>query len=280
RWVYPYIRAYDETHGAYIFQGGNPLVDSLYSINVANGSIISNPYFSPSGTGAREPKYDNTKDTLYGLYWNNSLSEFFLAWINPLTGLYTQIGTTPIAGLSGTSQGETAYDEVNHRYFALDNTQLFCIDATNGNLISNPILSSSPNGQLIHFWYDNSTNTLYGLMQTIGITPQLCYLVSINTSTGVMTTVGSGTTFGSGGGSSAIDRTNQRYMYTYSTGGSSFHIVTLDIATGNVIANKLLPLCNGDNIHSIAFDNVKGKLYGIQWDADTTMGPLIVNSPT
>src|SRR6185312_5622388 len=175
RWVYPYIRAYDETHGAYIFQGGNPLVDSLYSINVANGSIISNPYFSPSGTGAREPKYDNTKDTLYGLYWNNSLSEFFLAWINPLTGLYTQIGTTPIAGLSGTSQGETAYDEVNHRYFALDNTQLFCIDATNGNLISNPILSSSPNGQLIHFWYDNSTNTLYGLMQTIGITPQLCY---------------------------------------------------------------------------------------------------------
>lgn len=102
--------------------------------------------------------------------------------------------------------------------------------------------------------------------------PQFCYLVSINTTTGVLTTIGNEPTFGIGGGSSAIDRINQGYIYVYSTGGSTFYIATLDIATGNVISNKLLPLGSGDNIHSIAFDNIRGKLYGIQWDADGTCG--------
>lgn len=275
--VFPYVRAYDETNGAYIFQGGASLVDHLYSIDVTNGSIISNPYFAPSGSSVREPKYDNIKDTLYGLYWNSSLSQFFLASINPTTGIYTQVGTIPIMGLGGISQGATAYDEINHRYFALQNNQLFSIDASNGNLISNPILNTASGEQLLHFCYNNSLNILYGLLQNSNT--QICYLVSINTISGVMTKIGNGSLFGIGGGSSSIDKIHQRYMYIYTTGGSTYYITNIDIATGNIIANKLIPLSNGDNIHSIAFDNIKGKLYGIQWDANTTTN-IIENGET
>src|ERR1035437_7228236 len=88
-WIFPYIRGYDETHGAYIFQGGASLVDHLYSIDVTNGSTISNPSFAPNGSSTRQPKYDNSQHTLYGLYWNNSLQQFFFASINPVTGLNT-----------------------------------------------------------------------------------------------------------------------------------------------------------------------------------------------
>ncbi len=278
-WVFPYIRAYDETHSAYIFQGGASLVDHLYSIDVTNGSIISNPYFAPSGSSVREPKYDNIKDTLYGLYWNSSLSQFFLASINPTTGIYAQVGTIPILGLGGISQGSTAYDEINHRYFALQNNQLFSIEASNGNLISNSTLNLLPGEQLLHFCYNNSANILNGLLQNSNT--QICYLVSINTTTGVITKIGNGNFLGAGGGSSSIDKINQRYIYIYTTGGSNYYITTLDISTGNVIANKSIPLSTGDNIHSIAFDNIKNKLYGIQWDADALAPPpcqITVNS--
>ena len=37
----------------------------------------------------------------------------------------------------------------------------------------------------------------------------------------------------------------------------------MDIAYGNIISNKLIPLSSGSNIHSISFDNIKSKFYGI-----------------
>ena len=265
-WVYPYIRGYDETHGTYIFQGGASLVDHLYSVDVTNGSIIYNPYFSPSGTGARELKYDNTNDSLYGLYWDSSLSQFFIASVNSSTGLCTHITSNPIVGLTSTAQGATAFDDIHHRYFTLQNNQLFSIDALSGNLISSPALIFSSGDQLIHFCYNNTLDTLNGLIQNSNT--QLCYVAYINTMTGAIAKVGSGTTFGFGGGSSTIDRINQRYIYAYTAGGSIFYITTVDIVTGNVISNKLIPLGSGDNIHSISFDNIRGKLFGIQWDSD------------
>ena len=274
-WVYPYIRGYDETHGTYIFQGGASLVDHLYSIDVTNGSIISNPYFAPFGTSVREPKYDDTKDSLYGLYWNSSLSQFFLASINPVTGLYTTINTTPIAGLTSTFQGGTAYDAINHRYFVVDNNQLFSINSANGTLISSPNILLGSGEQLLHFCYNNSLNVVNGLIQNSN-TPQLCYLISINITTGVVTRIGNGFPFGIGGGSSTIDKINQRFIYTYTTGGSTFYVTTVDIASGNVISNKLIPLDPSDNIHSIAYDNVKHKLFGIQWDADKIINTTVI----
>lgn len=264
-WVYPYVRAYDETHGVYIFQGGTTIVDHLYSIDVANGSVISAPYFPPSGSSVREIKYDNSKDTLYGLYWDSTLQQFFLASVNRISGIHSQVSSNPVLGLSGTMQGFSAYDDINHRYFTLETKQLFTINTSTGSLISSTALNLTASEQLLHFCYNSASNVLNGLMQDSNT--QLCYLVSINTATGAVTKIGNATAYGIGGGSSAIDTLNQRYLYTYTTGGSDFFIVTANIKTGNIISNKQILLNGGDNIHSIAFDNVKGKLFGIQWDA-------------
>lgn len=266
-WVLPLIRTYDENHGIYIFQGGLTIVDHLYSINVTNGSIIYNPSYSQNL--AREFKYDHTNDSLYGLYWNNSSSSFFMASISPSTGLITSISNHSIPGLGGTIQGATAYDDTNHRYFAMSGNQLFSIDAISGTLISSPVLGLSSGDQLTHFYYNSTLNTLNGLVQNSNT--QMCYLVSINTETGVINKIGPGKTFGIGGGSSSIDNINQRYLFTYSTGGSTFYIATIDIATGQTVSNQLIPLTSGSNIHNISFDNQRGKLFGIHWDPNATV---------
>lgn len=265
-WVLPNIRTYDEKHGVYIFQGGLTIVDHLYSIDVTNGSIIYNPSYSQNL--AREFKYDHTNDSLYGLYRDNSSSSLFMASISPSTGMLTSISNHSIPGLGGTIQGATAYDDTNHRYFAMSGNQLFSIDAISGTLISSPALGLSSGDQLTHFYYNSTLNTLNGLVQNSNT--QLCYLVSINTETGAINKIGSGKTFGLGGGSSSIDKINQRYLFTYSTGGSTFYIATIDIATGQTISKQLIPLSSGSNIHSISFDNQRGKLFAIHWDPNAT----------
>lgn len=264
-WVFPSVKTYDETHGIYIFQGGDPDPDHLYSIDVTNGSIISNPIFPFTGSSVREVKYDNTNGLLYGLYWDNT--QFFLATVSPTTGIFTQIGSTPIAGLSSTLQGATAFDDNHHRYFALESNLLFSIDAISGALIASPALSLTADEQLVHFYYNTTLDTLNGLIQNT--TTHIFTLISINTTTGFITRIGTGTTFGDGNGSSTIDETNQQYFYNYSIGGTATYIATMDIATGNLISNNLIPLSVGSNIHSISFDNIKNNLYGTQWENDS-----------
>ncbi|HCB63233.1 MAG: hypothetical protein A2W93_11320 [Bacteroidetes bacterium GWF2_43_63] len=275
RWVYPNVKCYDETHGSYIFQGGDPDPDHLYSIDVTNGSIISNPFFSITGSTVRELKYDNTNDLLYGLYWDGA--QFFLASVNPTNGLHTQIGTNPISGLGSTLQGVTAFDENHHRYFALESNQIFSIDAITGALISSPIMSLTADEHLLHFYYNTALDTLNGLIHN-SLT-QIYTLISINTTTGVITRIGSGTTFGNGDGTSTIDQLNQQYFYNYTTGGTATYLATMDIATGNLVSNNSIPISNGSNIHSISYDNIKNNLYGIQWENDSVSSITTINNP-
>jgi hypothetical protein len=41
-WVVPGSRAYDETNGRMIFEGGNPTPHHLYGVDLANCSIVEN----------------------------------------------------------------------------------------------------------------------------------------------------------------------------------------------------------------------------------------------
>jgi len=274
-WVFPNIKCYDETHGTYIFQGGDPDPDHLYSIDVTNGSIMSSPFFSDTGSSVRELKYDNSSGLLYGLYWDGA--QFFLASVNPTTGLYTQIGTNTISGLGSTLQGATAFDDNHHRYYALESNLLFSIDAITGAKISSPVLSLTADEQLVHFYYNTSLDTLNGLI--VNTVTQMYTLVSINTITGFITRIGTGTTFGNGNSSSSIDQINQLYYYTYTTGANVYYIATMDIATGNLISNNLIPLSIGSNIHSISYDNIKNNLYGIFWDNDSASAITTMDNP-
>ncbi len=267
-YVYPNFRAYDENNGIFIFPSSdNPT--RLYSIDVTNDTIINNPVYSNLLV---EFEYSNALNILYGVLKDNINNVKYFVSINPVTGLSTMIGAS-IPG-SSTYQGFSTFDQINLRYIFLDpSNRIYSIDATNGNIVSNPNLALSANEQLLSISFDDSTSTLYGILKN-NFT-NLFYLVSINTSTGIVTHIGTGISLLGGSGSSAIDLLNQQFIYLYYNG--SYGIATIDIFTGNVIHNNIIsPLIGLDNVFSLKYDNIQGKTYSIHWE-DITQ-PTSINN--
>ncbi len=255
-WVYPNFRAYNENNGIFIFPSSDTPT-RLYSIDVSNDSIINNPVYSNLLV---EFEYSDTSNILYGLLKDNTNNVKYLASINQFTGGATIIGSSiPTAN---TYQGLSTFNQHSNQYIFLDPSfKLFSIDVTNGNVVSNPALVLPVNHQLLSIAFNDSTNTLYGLLLDNSINKH--YLVSINTTTGIVTILGAGATFGNSG-SSAIDQINQQYIYLYYNG--SYSIATMDISTGNVVYNApLVTFASTDNFFSLKYDNVHGKLYSIHW---------------
>ena len=245
-----------------IFEGGDPSPDHLYSIDVTNGSVVSSPLFPAAGTqgNVREPQFDNTTETLYGVY-QDTFSDYYLATIDPATGIHTQIGTSPVPGLIGTNQGMDTYDEIHHRYILLSSNTLYSIDAQTGNTISSLPITSQSTGSLINICFNNANDTLYGLM--LDNTSQLFFLVWIDTATGYATHIGNGTNLAAGNGGGAIDQANRRYIYSYSSQSGGYYVSVMSLDSGNVLFNNQIMLDSLDNVHSVKYDNVKQKLFAI-----------------
>lgn len=265
-YVYPNIRAYNETAGVFMFQGGVLGPDHLFSIDMTNGSVISNPLLTNCNcTGL---KFDNSTGALYGLFFDTSLSQYFLETINSSTGTHARVSTNPIPNIP-ICQGSIAFDEINHKYIIGGNT-LYSIDASSGIIISNPTLSLLPGEVFVcpSIAYDNSTGILYGILWDANITNKY-FLVSINSTTGGVTKIGPGTTLLEQAGSSAIDNTNGQFIYLF-VNSSGFNLATIDIGTGNVVYNVLIePLSGNNNFVSLEYDNTQNKLYSIHWETST-----------
>lgn len=258
--VYSYVSTYDEIHSLYIFPAST--INGLISVN-SNDSIFFNPPFA----SIYECQYDNSSGILYGLH-NPSSDQFVFGSVNPSTAVHSQIGTGPISGINGIYQGMSTFDKNNHRYIIyVSGNMLFSIDALTGNVLSNPAAILNSEESLVHICHDDSTNNLYGLLQNSSQT----FLVQINTTTGTVTKIGSGTTYGFGGGTSAIDKINRHYIYHYYVSGT-YYIAVMDIQTGNLIYNNPILFASGGNINSIEYDNVKKKLYAQHWDASIPAG--------
>jgi len=261
-YIYPGIRTYNENGGIFIFPSA-ATTHSLYSINTSNGSIVFNPVIG----NISNFQYDNTSDTLYGLEQDNANNVKNFISIDPSTGNYTQIGNS-IPG-SGMFQGYDTYDEINNIYIFLDSPYiLYSIDAITGNILSSPNLVLASGEVIANFTFDNSTGILYGLMLDSNL--QEYFLVTINTTTGVITKINTtGLTSDIGSGSSAIDETNQYYICLYSEGGY-YYVTTLSLATGSLVYHAMMhPFNSMDNFFSLEYDNVQNKLYSIHWEADS-----------
>lgn len=275
-WIYPNVRAYNEVNGRLIFPGGTPTPNRLYSIDVTNGSVVSNPVFPAVGgpSAVSEPQFDNTNSTLYGLYYNTGTSAYHLVTINPVTGMHTQVGTTAIAGLNGLGQGMDTYDEIHHRYIVYSTNKLFLIDAQTGNAV-NTTVAMQPGDGIVQICYNNANDTLYALQYKAST--QLYHLVWINPVTGTMTPAGSGTTLAAGNGSAAIDQAGRRFIYSYSN-TSGFYLAVMDMDNGAILANNQVSLAPQDNFVNLKYDNTRNQLFAIHWDANTDT-TVFVQSP-
>ena len=276
-WIQPGDRTYDVAAGEYIFQGFTTPPAHLYFIDISNGTVVSNPVLPLSGASSaiRETQYDNSTGNLYGLNWDNNNQEFYLATVNRITGVHTNVGTQPIAGLTATMQGFTSFDEIHHRYIHLVGKQLVTIDASTGLLLYDQMLNLNTMDYMTSISYNNEQDKLYGVRQENGIT-DVYRLCTIDPATGIVTDIGNGTFSGAGNGTGAIDTVLDRYIYIYYNGGNHTFIGGFDLATGELIFHHQVPVDSGDNVNSIVYDGTRGKLLAKHWDAVITK----VNSPS
>ena len=212
-YVYPNIRAYDETNGTFIFQGALLSPDQLYSIDVFNDSVISNPTF----TGGVEFEFDNSTGTLYGLFFDQAQSVYFLATIDPTTGTHSNVSAASIPNMP-ICHGFSAFDEINNKYLHSSGNNILSVDASTGIVISDTALGLLSGEVFVcaSLSFDNFTGILYGVVWDSAITNKY-FLVSVNPSSGAITKIGSGTTLLEQSGVSAIDKANQQYLYLYNT---------------------------------------------------------------
>jgi hypothetical protein len=140
----------------------------LFSIDAITGNVISKPQF-PTPNIMGYFAFDNSSGIIYGIRLSSApLSSVFVS-IDPVNSNYTIIDTIPYDLSGGISMGNTSFDELNKRYTfsAMDNNNnlyLYTIDATNGQIISNPsfpVFVAPYN--LIETKYDNSSGNLYAL---------------------------------------------------------------------------------------------------------------------
>ena len=239
-YIYPNTRAYDENNGLFIFPSAdNPT--RLYSIDVNNDSIIYSPVYNNLLV---EFEFCNSTNTMYGLLKDNLSNVKFLASIDPKTGISTVIGDT--IPDSGTFSGLSAFDQTNNRYIYLDGAnKIVSIDASHGNIVSNPILVLEGSEYLVSMSCDETNEILNGMI--FNSTENKNYFVSINTSTGAVIKIGSGMTLGNIG-SSAIDQNNGQFIFLYENSIGSYAIATVNISTGELVYNNLIQTFDLDNL--------------------------------
>jgi hypothetical protein len=155
---------FDDNNHRYIIAAGDSVgTQRLFSFDALTGNIISNPPIS----GVNGIQYDNTSGNIYGLHWDNpSQTEYFVS-VNSTSGSLTTINS--ISSVSSIVMGYPTFDEINKRYtfYGMDNSNnryLFTLDATNGNVVTNPLFPVLPSPyNLIETRYDNSPGNLYAL---------------------------------------------------------------------------------------------------------------------
>lgn len=272
------IRAFNKNNGIYIFPTSSPN-KKLFSINTANDSVLHYPLFNQ--IYVVELDYSNSLNKLFGLYRDTQNQLLYFVSIDLITGNYSYIGN-PFTSY-GTYAGMSSFNDNNNIYFDILPTNqggkmtICSIDATTGNIISNPLLNFAVGEQIFCIAFDNSTNTLYSIMLT---SSGINYLISIDPNTGICTKIGSGTTYHYGGGSAAIDEINHQFLLLNDSSKISI-INAFDLTTGNLLYHKIVPLtCNGinDNFVDIKYDNSKNKLFALHWDECYTATSIIATA--
>ena len=86
-YVSPNWRAYNENDGIFIFPSTDPTM-SLFSIDVTNDSIISNPTWQK----VAEFEFSDSLNILFGLTPDCANAVKYFASIDPITGIPTTIG--------------------------------------------------------------------------------------------------------------------------------------------------------------------------------------------
>lgn len=252
--IYPGERSYIQSESVYILPTATPT--ALYSIDVNDGSVLASPGIS----NLSQFEYSDILQTLVAMEQSGGVKT--LVHVDRFSGNYAAVGPSTPAGLY---QGFSSFDQEQNRYIYLGPPSvLYTLDAATGAEIFSPALQLQPGEFLVHFEYDHTDNTVYGLLQDNN--QGLWFLCRVDSETGAIERIGAGTAYGIGNGSSTIDEAARQYIYLYYDNG--YHITSLNINTGLVVHHAIATMLDpGDNLFNLEYDFSEQRLFSIHWDS-------------
>lgn len=225
-------------------------------------------------------------NTLYGVVFDNtgSVTEH-LETINPVTGALTAVGAG-IANCCLVPSGVSTLDPVMDRFYFIGSYQtdpggtqrIFTLGLGSGAVVSDPVLAAGNNYNFIEV--DRTTGVLYGVVFNTATASER--LVTIDPATATVTLVGA-TVPGCclvPSGTSSLDPTAGVFYFIGSYMAdppNTSRIFTLDLATGAIVSQPVLP--SGNNYNFLEVNPATGTLYAVVFENATTTERLVTVNP-
>lgn len=214
------------------------LEGNLIGVDLATGSVVSSPTLTFSNGTYFDGFLFNCSDSLlYGLARNNSPNEVFLATVDPVNGVVTNISPQSIA-TSITFLG-TTIDPIQRIFYFISNNELVGVDMDSGTLVSSPVITNTNGAYLNGILYNPADSSLYGLAQNSS--PATIYFAKVNPQTGVVNNISP----------TSISTSITLSSYTLNAGTHHYHFISdgqfhsVDIATGMLTASPVINNTNG-----------------------------------
>jgi hypothetical protein len=202
---------------------------------------------------------------MYGLARTTNPAAVYIATMDPVTGIATNIGQTSVS--SSINLTGAALNPYNNRFCFFGDNGLKSIDLSTGQL-TNTATINNPNGTGYFdlFRFNTSDSLMYGLSRRNITNPQTgqvtgaMYLATINEITGTITEISPssiGQSFAYSG--SAIDP--HQMVFYYSNGSQ---LVGLDMYNGSIYSNPTLTFPNGgQNFDNFTYSCADTTMYGL-----------------
>ncbi len=204
-------------------------------------------------------------NTMYGLARTTNPAAVYIATMDPVTGIATNIGQTSVS--SSINLTGAALNPYNNRFCFFGDNGLKSVDLSTGQ-VTNTATINNPNGTGYFdlFRFNTSDSLMYGLSRRNITNPQTgqvtgaMYLATINEITGTITEISPssiGQSFAYSG--SAIDP--HQMVFYYSNGSQ---LVGLDMYTGGIFSNPTLSFPNGgQNFDNFTYSCSDTTMYGL-----------------
>ena len=204
-------------------------------------------------------------NTMYGLARTTNPAAVYIATMDPVTGIATNIGQTSVS--SSINLTGAALNPYNNRFCFFGDNGLKSVDLSTGQ-VTNTATINNPNGTGYFdlFRFNTSDSLMYGLSRRNITNPQTgqvtgaMYLATINEITGTITEISPssiGQSFAYSG--SAIDP--HQMVFYYSNGSE---LVGLDMYTGGIFSNPTLTFPNGgQNFDNFTYSCSDTTMYGL-----------------
>lgn len=210
----------------------------------------------------------------------------FIATVDATTGTHTVLDSIPEIKYIGIFPKTTTFDIKNNHYIvygtdASSTSKLYTIDASNGNILYNPLFPVIDSGDNIYcMQFDTSDLNIYALHYDAS--ENLEYLVSVNQTTGIHTKIDTLDGVKYIGSSASYNPTLKHYTFVGIDTNSVKRLYTVDVTTGNILHQPTFPqgADANDQIYFPTWNILTSKLYGVFRDYSEDNTRLATINPT